>query len=148
MSLRSPDVHATIGASLSANGQRYTATRRGLVDILVQAHRPLTLPEILEHATGLAQSSAYRNLADLTDLGIVRRVSGADDHGRFELAEAITGHHHHHLICDRCGLVTDFVVPDDLEAAIDQAAERLGTTTGFVVAHHQLDLIGRCAGCT
>jgi len=40
------------------------------------------------------------------EIGVVRRVAGADDHGRFELAEELSGHHHH-LVCARCGKVED-----------------------------------------
>ena len=60
----SDDLHGAVGVLLGDDGQRYTAGRRSLVEVLGQAGRPLTAAEILE-AGSLPQSSAYRNLAVL-----------------------------------------------------------------------------------
>ena len=105
------------------------------------------LPEILDADTDLAQSSAYRNLAELVDAGVVRRIVTSDEYSYFEIAERLTGEHHHHLICSECGLVKDFTVPNELEALIEQASTTVAHTEGWNVEHHQLDLIGRCTRC-
>ncbi|CAN5698472.1 Fur family transcriptional regulator [soil metagenome] len=140
------DLHHAISARLTGADQRYTSGRRTLVDALVSARRPLTAAEILV-AGGLAQSSAYRNLSVLETCGVVHRVAGTDEFARFELAEDLTDHHHHHLICTNCGLVTDFTVSDRLERSLETAMERVAETTGFRPDHHRLDLLGRCADC-
>src|SRR5229473_2541329 len=93
------EVHQTAATRLRNVGQRLTANRASLVDALSTAPRPLTIPEILDERPGLAQSSVYRNLVVLEEAGIVHRVVGADEFARWELAERLTGHHHHHLIC-------------------------------------------------
>ena len=128
-------------------GQRYTSSRRAVVDALVTGDRPMTLPEILEADGELAQSSAYRNLAELVQAGVVRRIITSDEYSHFELAEHLTGDHHHHLICSNCGTVEDFTVPEELEALIDRAATRVAKQQRFAVDHHRLDLVGRCASC-
>src|SRR5690606_30458739 len=97
----SGDLHGAINDLLEDDGQRYTAGRRSLVEVLDQAGRPLTAAEILA-AGSLSQSSAYRNLAVLETCGVVHRVAGSDEFARFELAEGLTDHHHHHLICTAC----------------------------------------------
>ena len=140
------DLHPAIAARLDGDGQRYTSGRRRLVEVLVGADRPLTAAEVLTEGA-LAQSSAYRNLAVLEAAGVVHRVAGSDEYARFELAEDLTDHHHHHLICTGCGKVTDFTVPDQLEAAVDRLASEVGASSGFGVDHHRLDLYGRCAAC-
>jgi Fe2+ or Zn2+ uptake regulation protein len=140
------DLHAAISARLDHEGQRYTAGRRRLVDALVDAGRPLTAAEVLAEGT-LAQSSAYRNLAILESCGVVHRISGSDDYARYELAEDLTDHHHHHLICTSCGSVADFTVPDPLERSLEAVTARVAETTGFAPDHHRLDLFGRCAAC-
>ena len=112
------DVHDTADERLRRDGQRYTANRRALVDAMASADRPVTVVELIDVATGMPQSSAYRNLSVLEDAGVVRRLVTADDTARFELAEDLTGHHHHHLICDSCGTVTDIDVPTDLEDGV------------------------------
>lgn len=141
------DVHATAAARLRAAGQRYTACRRTLVALLVDVGRPVTIAELLEAEPTLAQSSAYRNLADLEVAGVVRRVVTDDEYGRFELAEDLTGHHHHHLICSTCGAVEDFTISGSLERSLDRALAEAADTAGFAVVDHRLDLVGTCSDC-
>ncbi len=131
---------------LRADGQRYTANRRQLVDVLARAGQPLTIPEVLERRRDLAQSSVYRSLAVLERAGIVRRIVTADDWARYELAEDLT-EHHHHLICSACGLVRDFTVSPRLERSIDEALARVADDAGFRLDHHRLDLVGVCQHC-
>lgn len=140
------DVHPAIAARLDDDGQRYTAGRRALVDVLVGAGRPLTAAEVVTEAD-LSQSSAYRNLAVLEAAGVVHRISGTDEFARFELAEDLTDHHHHHLVCTGCGAISDFTVPDHLEEAVDALAATVAGSAGFTVERHRLDLFGRCAAC-
>src|ERR1035438_3658842 len=80
-------VHEAVSLRLAGVDQRYTHLRKVLVETLAAAGRPLTIPEIVASAPELPQSSAYRNMTALIDVGVVRRVAGADDHGRFELTE-------------------------------------------------------------
>jgi Fur family transcriptional regulator, ferric uptake regulator len=140
------DLDVVAVARLRADGQRYTQNRRRLVTLLAGAGQPLTIPEILERAAELAQSSVYRNLAVLERAGVVQRVVTTDEWARFELAEDLT-EHHHHLICDRCGLVRDFTVSADLERSIDDALATVAADAGFALDHHRLDLVGHCAAC-
>jgi Fe2+ or Zn2+ uptake regulation protein len=139
-------LHLAIGARLAGAEQRYTSGRRRLVEALLAAGRPLTAAEVLHHGH-LAQSSAYRNLAVLEACGVVHKVAGTDDLARFEVAEDLTEHHHHHLICTECGRVTDFTVSDELERALEEATATAGRSSGFVPERHRLDLLGRCAAC-
>ena len=142
----SDELDQTISTRLRQADQRYTAGRRALVAALTTAGRPLTAAEVVG-AGGLAQSSAYRNLAVLETCGVVLRVAGTDEFARFELAEDLTDHHHHHLICTGCGQVTDFTVSDDLERSLESAMETVASSTGFAPDHHRLDLLGRCPAC-
>ena len=105
-----------------------------------------TIPEILATATELPQSSAYRNMTALIEVGVVRRVAGADDHGRFELAEELSGHHHH-LVCETCGKVEDVHPSPKLERALGEAARAVAEEQGYQVTEHQLDLLGLCPAC-
>jgi Fe2+ or Zn2+ uptake regulation protein len=116
------------------------------VGILADAARPLSIPEILGAGERLAQSSVYRNLGVLEHAGAVRRVHGADDFVRYELAEDLT-HHHHHLVCVSCGTVADVELSVSLERTVDRAVAAVAATTGFEVHSHRLDLMGRCRGC-
>ncbi|GAC1595045.1 MAG: Fur family transcriptional regulator [Acidimicrobiales bacterium] len=139
-------VHERIGQRLVAMDQRYTPLRRALVDTMAIARRPLTIPELLHSNPGLSQSSAYRNMTALMEADAVRRVTGSDDHGRFELAEEHSGHHHH-LVCAACGSVTDVAASPLLERAFAQAAKAAAAELAFEVTDHRFDLVGTCHTC-
>lgn len=140
------ELHIVAAQRLSVAKLRYTSSRRALVEVLIQADRPLMLPQILGLDASLAQSSAYRNLGELIAAGVVHRIVTAEEHAHFELAEDLT-QHHHHLICTVCGVVTDFTVPAALESQIDATLGHEAASHGFVVEHHRLDLLGRCGPC-
>ena len=142
-------LHVVVGRRLRVGGMRYSRSRYAVVQILAGAGRPLTLPEILEGDVGggqvLAQSSAYRNLGELGEAAVVRRVDSGDDHARFELHESLTGHHHH-LVCDACGRIDDFEVSDEFEQRVFELAE-LAADRGFRVDAHRFDMVGLCSDC-
>ena len=140
------DLHATTAARLGAVQQRYTAKRRALVELLADAGQPLAIPDILTRGASLAQSSVYRNLVVLEQAGVVRRVISTDDYARFELAEDLTGHHHH-LICSSCGSIDDFTASSGFERTVAKALLEIARDTGFDAQHHRIDLIGVCARC-
>lgn len=141
-----PSTHDAIGLRLAGLDQRYTHLRKVLVETLAGAGRPLTIPEILALAPELPQSSAYRNVTTLIEAGVVRRVAGTDDHGRFELAEELSGHHHH-LVCATCGKVEDVSPSPRLERALGEAARAVAGEQGYEVTEHRLDLLGLCPDC-
>jgi len=140
------EVHDVVATRLADAGQRYTDSRRELVERL-RGSGPVTLPELLESGPRLPQSSAYRNLTVLEEAGVVHRVHATGDAARFELAEDLT-EHHHHLICSSCGAVEDFTAPPKLERSLDRAADVIAADSGFTLQRHRLDLIGTCAGCS
>lgn len=142
----SPQVHRTASERLRRDGQRYTTSRRTLVELLEAADRPLTIPEMLARRDGIPQSSAYRNLAVLERAGVVDRVLATDEFTRYELAEDLT-EHHHHMICTECGAVSDFVMTPAAERRLDDAAGAIAETAGFRIAGHRFDLLGHCASC-
>lgn len=141
------DLDTIVAQRLSAKELRYTRSRRQVVAVLAATDRPLTIPDILERDRGLSQSSAYRNLTELIDAGVVHRITSGDEYSHFELAEDLT-EHHHHLVCVRCGRVEDFVASDDLEERLHATVDHAVGDTGFEVHHHRLDLVGTCGACS
>lgn len=141
------DLHDLAADRLRADGQRYTTGRRELVALLAELDQPVTIPQVLDRQPGLAQSSAYRNLAVLERAGVVQRIVTADEFARYELAEDLTDHHHH-LICSRCGEVNDFTMPHAVEQRLEQALTDVAEQVGFRTTGHRLDLVGTCAGCS
>lgn len=136
-----------ITTRLAKSGQRLTAGRRALIETLARSASPLTLPELLDAEPDLNQSSAYRNLVSLEELGVVHRLTqGPSEHAAFELTEEFTSHHHH-LICTNCGAVMDITISDQAERTIEKALGTAAETHGFEAQHHALDLFGLCGSC-
>lgn len=143
---RLDELHRTATVRLRAVGQRYTANRRMLMEILAEAGRPETIPDLLEGRSGPPLSSAYRNLAVLERAGLVRRVITGEEHGRWELAEELTDHHHH-LVCSSCGRVEDVTIPSRLERDVGRTLASVAGRSGFTAVSHRLDLVGLCRTC-
>lgn len=140
------ELDRAVTQQLADHDLRYTTGRRAIIAGLHEAAGPVTLPELLEASSDLAQSSAYRNLSLLEEAGVVRRLAHGGEYARYELSEALT-EHHHHLICENCGSVADVVLDAAVEHALDEALHRLEASEGFVAAHHTLDVYGLCANC-
>jgi Fur family transcriptional regulator, ferric uptake regulator len=140
------ELHAVVAERLLAVRQRYTPVRRAVVDVLAAAGRPVTIVELLDAGSGLAQSSAYRSLTVLEEAGVVHRMLGPDGVARHELAEALT-EHHHHLVCTSCGTVEDVPASVRLEQTVARAVAQAAAATGFRPKTHRLDLVGLCARC-
>lgn len=130
---------------LAGVGQRWTPARQAIVASLERAAAPVTVPDLCEDS-GVALSSAYRNLAILEQARIAHRVSEGE-HARFELAEDLSDHHHHHLICTSCGAVEDFEPSAALEQRAADALARAARQQGWSIEGHRLDVIGRCPSC-
>lgn len=140
------DIDEEVAGLLAKADQRYTTGRRRLVKALIDGGRPLTIGQIGEIDATLPQSSMYRNLTILEEVGAVSRIVTSDEFARYELAEHLTGHHHH-LICNSCGDVADFELDHSTEATLDSALNKVAEALGFSVAEHRLDLLGTCASC-
>lgn len=147
MSISSTDLHGEAERRLAAVAARYTPKRRALVEVFAEAGQPMTLPEVIAANSSLAQSSVYRNLLTLEEAGVVNRIVTNGDRARYELSEAISGVHHHHLICAECGSVEDFTLPSTVESRIATEFAEVAGRRSFTPRSHQLDLIGHCAAC-
>jgi len=140
------ELDRAVNERLAKHDLRYTTGRRQIVSGLRRAGGPVTLPELLQMQSDLAQSSAYRNLSLMEDAGVVRRLVHRGDHAHYELAEELT-EHHHHLICESCGLVLDVTFTAATERNLDKAFDSVAGARGFVPRHHVIDVYGCCERC-
>tara|TARA_B100001113_G_scaffold247099_1_gene203426 strand:- start:30 stop:491 length:462 start_codon:yes stop_codon:yes gene_type:complete len=141
------DIDQLAASQLSAINQRYTKNRRQLVEILLGTSKPITINQILESDSKLAQSSVYRNLAVLEQAGLVAKIITNDEHAHYELAEHILDHHHH-IICSPCGEILDFQLTEKIEKALENSLKEIADDYGFSIDHHRLDLLGTCGECS
>jgi len=141
------DINEIAAFQLQTINQRYTKNRRKLIEILLKTSKPITINQILESDSKLAQSSVYRNLAVLEQAGLVVKIITNDDHAHYELAEHILDHHHH-IICSPCGEILDFHLSEKIEKALENSLKEIADDLGFSIDRHRLDLLGTCGECT
>ena len=129
---------------LAETGHRITASRRAVVQVLLDTSGSLSPRQIRERGEmvhpGLGLVSVYRTLALLENLGLVRRVHC--DNGCHAYLWASPGHRHV-LICRKCGRAVEFPGGDDLDAL----TRRVEVATGYKVDDHLLQLEGLCPQC-
>lgn len=126
---------------------RYTKGRRAVVTALAQAPGPLSAAELSDELSPeVPLSSIYRTLAVLGEADVVAHHLGAKGLTRFELAEWLTGHHHH-LVCVSCGSVADIDIPASKEESVRSLVSEIADLASFSATDHALEIEGRCARC-
>ena len=86
-------------------------------------------------------TTVYRTLKLLTESGLAAERVFADHLTRYEpLAEE---EHHDHLICLKCGLITEFE-----DQRMERLQEKIAAEFGFSVKTHKMELYGHCQKCT
>jgi Fur family ferric uptake transcriptional regulator len=112
-----------------------------VVDLLGGERCALTALEIDRQLPEVGRATIYRALEQLEGLGLIQRVDVKGDAAGFERVDP-SGHHHHHIVCERCGRVVAFE-DEGLEEAIVALAER----PDFNVSSHDVTLRGECMTC-
>jgi Fur family transcriptional regulator, ferric uptake regulator len=133
-------------ATLTAAGCKRGGARQALLELLGAESCALTALEIEdalrgEHARGVSRASVYRILEELERLGLVQRVETGQAMIRYERV-CEQEEHHHHLVCDACGLVTPFSDP-----ALERAIAGLSERVPLAVSEHEIVLHGACPEC-
>ncbi|HXA54251.1 MAG TPA: Fur family transcriptional regulator [Solirubrobacteraceae bacterium] len=134
-------------ATLAAAGHRRGGARRALLELLAEQRCALTAAEIEDalrerSPRPVSRASVYRILDELERAGLVARVETGQAMVRYERSHASAGEHHHHLVCDGCGVVMPFA-DEALERAIDELSERVP----LAVSEHEIVLHGACRAC-
>ncbi len=116
-------------------GRGYRATPQRLAVLrALAAEQHQSLEEIRARCPEVGLVTIYRSLDMLSGIGVVRRLDLGDG-PRYELA----GDHHHHLICESCGEISEFE-----ECPLDPEVIK---AMDFQASAHSLEVYGRCASC-
>jgi Fur family ferric uptake transcriptional regulator len=132
-------------AALAEAGHKRGGARRAVLELLDTQTCALTAVEI-ESALGEAErrvsrASVYRILEELEGLRLVQRVETGQAMVRYERV-CTQEEHHHHLVCDGCGLVMPFS-----DEALEQAITSLSQRVPLTVSEHEIVLRGECSDC-
>jgi Fur family transcriptional regulator, ferric uptake regulator len=134
-------------ATLAAAGHKRGGARRAVLELLDDQTCALTALQIEDalRARGsrrrVSRASVYRILDELERLRLLKRVDTGQAMVRYERLSEVE-EHHHHLVCDQCGLVMPF---SDL--GLERAIDRLSKQVPLSVSEHEIVLHGACADC-
>jgi Fur family ferric uptake transcriptional regulator len=132
---------------LAASGRKRGGARWAVLQLLDGQECALTALQIEDalrerRGRGVSRASVYRILDELERLRLVQRVETGQAMVHYERV-CERQEHHHHLVCDECGLVMPFSDPG-LERAISRLSERLP----LAVSEHEIVLHGACRRCS
>lgn len=144
--LSASDVHEEVRKKLAHREVRYTGGRQAVIRALQRANGPQSAADLHRRIQSVPLSSLYRSLTVLDEAGVLRKHHDADGLARFELAEWLTGHHHH-VVCVDCGMVEDVELDRDAERVLDEMARRLAGPAGYELRGHVLEVEGLCRKC-
>ena len=86
----------------------------------------------------VSKATLYRNLGQLSDAGIIKKIEGLDIPAHFDH----NTHLHYHFICEKCRRVFD--VSSDVAVDVVKKTEQ---ETGFLVKNHDIIFSGICKDC-
>ncbi len=126
---------------LKEHGYSATATRLAVFKAFESTH-PLSMGELAQKLkSSVNRASIYRTVDLYEKLGIVQRLNIGWKY-KLELSNEFQDHHHH-LICMKCGLITSFQEPANLNYMLETIAQH----DNFLLQNHQLELQGLCKNC-
>ncbi len=130
---------------LSTAGYRRGGARQELLELLARQRCALSAFEIearlAEGPRRVSRASIYRILEELEAVGAIQRVELGNGITRYEPLHR-DRHHHHHLVCDRCGALEPFT-----DAALERAVARVCERVELDVSEHEVVLHGTCRAC-
>src|SRR5262245_3380711 len=131
-------------AALRDRGLRLTGPRHAVLEMVRGAESHLTAEEVhrlvRRRLPGVSLGTIYRNLRLLVRAGLLKELPGP--YTRFDANTRA----HHHLICERCGMIID-VDAALAEPHVRAMSARVASRTGFSITNHRFELFGRCRQC-
>lgn len=133
-----PDAAALLrGAHL-----RVTDTRVAVVDALAalpHSGADAIVSQVAHRLPSTSRQAVYNVLNDLAAAGLARRIEPAGQPGLYELR---VGDNHHHIVCQRCGVVADVDCVTGHAPCLTPSQ-----TSGFDLAEAEVTFWGICANC-
>ncbi|MHB8788585.1 MAG: Fur family transcriptional regulator [Desulfobulbaceae bacterium] len=103
-----PHLHAQLVNSCRAAGLKLTPQRLEILNELAAAEDHPSAETIhrrlLPRMPSLSLDTVYRTLATFEKYGLIARIDSMESQARYELA----AEEHHHVVCRKCGRITDF----------------------------------------
>lgn len=132
---------------LKNKGYKLTPQRRYILDVILRHNNDhLNIDEIYTEVKkdypDIGIATIYRTAQLLEDIGLISKHYFDDGCYRYELTEGSKEHNHHHLICNRCGMVIE--IQDNYFEAIEDYIEK---EKKFKITNHNVTFYGLCQNC-
>jgi Fur family ferric uptake transcriptional regulator len=129
---------------IAEKGLKSTRQRDIILEAFLSSERHLSIEELYlqlrdAHPT-IGYATVYRTLKLFAESGIAREFQFGDGQTRYE--HVVAGEHHDHLVCVRCGAISEFT-NDVVEAIQNEVA----ASHGFIIQYHKMELYGLCSAC-
>jgi Fur family transcriptional regulator, zinc uptake regulator len=125
-------------------GQRFTAIRRKVLELIWQQHKPIGAYQILEELqqeSRTAPPTVYRALDFLLNLGLIHRIASLNAFVGCVHPQA--AHEGYFLICNSCRTCAE------LDAgAVTRVIHENARQCGFVVQDSAVEVMGLCPECS
>lgn len=120
-----------------------TSQRDDIARVFFESERHISVEELYAQVkrinSRIGYATVYRTMKLLTDCGLAVERHFRNGEARYESTE---GHHHDHLICERCGKIVEFE-----EDRIERLQAEIARKLGFELSGHKMELYGVCADC-
>jgi len=125
------------------DGQRLTALRRRVLELVWQQHKPIGAYEVLaalQQEGRTAPPTVYRALDFLQQAGLVHRIASLNAY--VGCARPGEPHDGAFLICSSCRVLAELEAPE-ISRVIEESARSLG----FEPGRHTVEIMGLCPAC-
>ncbi|HHT06279.1 MAG TPA: transcriptional repressor [Hydrogenispora sp.] len=134
-----------ISEALRRKGYRLTPQREAVIKILLEnPNQHLAAEDIYAMVRKthpeIGMATVYRTLDLLSKEKIINQLSFEEGHCRYEMESQA---HHHHLVCLKCGKITEFNIQ-----LLKKMEEALAAEHEFQIVGYLLKFYGYCAQCT
>lgn len=121
---------------------RLTPLRKQIIDIVDNSISPLSASDVLgrlnKSGKRVSKTTVYRDLDVFKKEKMVKEVFFNDLIVRYE---SLRNSCHHHLVCNVCGSIQDFVFNES------KFWNNAIGSSGFLVKDHNIELFGVCKSC-
>jgi Fur family ferric uptake transcriptional regulator len=128
-------------AENTARNTRQTKQKRVILEALRQVTSHPTADEVYQMAReripNISLGTVYRNLEQLSEQGMIRKLPLAGSQMRFDGR----AYQHHHVRCVRCERVDDVISVRGNPGRIDVEA------AGYTILGHRIEFYGLCPDC-
>ena len=127
---------------LNERGLKHTRQREIIAETFFRTKKHIKIEELHHEVRKVEPSigyvTVYRTLLLLKECGLAHQRHFGEGQSLFENA----GDHHDHMICIKCGTITEF--EDD---GIEKLQEQICEQANFKMVSHRHEIYGACSRC-